>query len=105
MSKSSREKGNRAERELVHILEKNCIQARRVPLSGAMKDTGFGGDLLVRGSLTLMFTERDEERWEVKSRGNADGFKMLYKWLEDARVLALKADRKEWLVVTRLEDL
>lgn len=44
-------------------------------------------------------------KWEVKRR--KDGFKTLYKWLENERekpdALAIRADRKPWLVVIPLE--
>lgn len=40
---------------------------------------------------------------EVKRR--ADGFKQLYKWLADNDFLAIRADRKDWLVVLKAEDL
>jgi hypothetical protein len=33
-----------------------------------------------------------------------DGFKQIYDWLEDKDLLIVKADRKEPLVVLRLED-
>lgn len=68
------------------------IDGIRVPLSGAQ--TGFENDVQGLGL-----------RWEVKARKN--GFQTLYKWLEDERekpdALALKADRKDWLVVMKLE--
>lgn len=123
MGKPSRDKGNRMERELVHILTAAGIPARRVPLSGAMKDTGFGGDLLVadnpscqrcqlplRGHSFLAepmcggfeIDTDSEERWEVKVR--SQGFKQIYKWLEDNAVLAVRSDRHEWIVCMKLKD-
>lgn len=87
MGKASRDKGNRREREFAKL-----IDGIRTPLSGAVE--GFSND--VRG-LGLEF--------EVKAR--KDGFKQLYTWIEDERekpdALALKADRKQWLVVMTLE--
>jgi hypothetical protein len=85
--KKSRNKGQRREREFAKLIE-----GRRIPLSGAQE--GFENDVQGLGL-----------NWEVKARKN--GFQMLYKWLEDERekpdALALKADRKPWLVVLPLE--
>ena len=128
--KASRRKGDIGERELVHLLNgarirARTLTARRVPLSGAMKATGFGGDLLVGegcqncdgigsgedvngkwhcedcdGTGTEPCTE---EQWEVKRR--AQGFRRIYEWLQDCQVLAFRGDRKEWIVCIRLDDL
>lgn len=85
--RKSKQKGNRREREFARL-----IDGIRVPLSGAQ--TGFENDVEGLGI-----------RWEVKARKN--GFQTLYKWLEDERekpdALALKADRKPWLVVMELK--
>lgn len=89
MSRRSRNKGYRAERNLVIELRRHGIRAVRVPLSGACE--GFSGDLLVEGKTA-----------EVKARHN--GFRELYKWLENRDLLFLKADFKGYLVVLRLED-
>lgn len=40
---------------------------------------------------------------EVKRRSN--GFKTDYKWLQDAPIVAKRADRKPWLVVLELDTL
>ena len=88
MGKSQRNKGYRGEYNLVRKLREAGLEAERVPLSGA---TDFKkGDIVVEG-LT----------GEVKLRKN--GFKMLYDWLEGNDFLAVKADRKEYLVVISLE--
>jgi hypothetical protein len=83
----SRRKGQRREREFAKLIE-----GRRIPLSGAQE--GFENDVQGLGL-----------NWEVKARKN--GFQTLYKWLEDERekpdALALKADRKDWLVVMKLD--
>ncbi len=83
MGKSQRDKGARGEREIAHLL-------------GAIKISGMykpGPDLVMP----------DGRYIEVKVRG--DGFKSLYKWLDDdASILALKADRKGWLIVQHVED-
>lgn len=85
--KKSRDKGARREREFAKL-----IDGVKTPLSGAVE--GFPND--VRG-LGL--------EWEVKAR--KDGFKQIYEWILDERekpeALALKADRKPWLVVMTLD--
>lgn len=42
-------------------------------------------------------------RVEVKRR--RDGFRQLYSWLADNDALAVRADRKEWLVILRAQDV
>ncbi|CDQ22593.1 hypothetical protein [Halobacillus karajensis] len=88
MGKSQRDKGARREREFADL-----IGGRRTPLSGAVE--GFPNDVEGMGL-----------SWEVKARKN--GFKTLYDWIEDERespdALALKADRKQWLVCMTLEQ-
>lgn len=75
----SKQKGNRTEREFAKL-----IGGQRVPLSGAV--SGYKGDVKGLGMT-----------WECKAR--RDGFKQIYKWLEGADALAIKADRKPRLVV------
>lgn len=62
-----------------------------MPLSGAAGGS-FAGDVRALGLL-----------WEVKMRGN--GFRQLYRWLEGADALAVRADRQEWLAVLPLKTL
>jgi Holliday junction resolvase len=90
--KRSREKGNRTERALVRFLQEHGFGAERVPLSGAA-----GGSYL--GDLTVPLLGVDRVV-EVKAR--ADGFRELYKWLEQRDVLVVKADRREPLVILPL---
>jgi Holliday junction resolvase len=89
----SRDKGNRAERALVRVLQDHGFAAERVPLSGAARGR-FGGDV----SVPLL--SRDM-RVGVKCR--ADGFRELYRWLDGADLLVVKADRAEALVVLPLK--
>lgn len=84
MGKSQRDKGARAEREFAKL-----IGGERVPLSGAAGGS-YTGDVIGLGM-----------RWECKIR--RDGFKQLYNWLEGKDALAVRADRKEWLVVLPYE--
>jgi Holliday junction resolvase len=87
--KSPRQKGDRAERHLVALLQAAGFAAERIPLSGAAGGR-FSGDV----PMPLLGVDR---RLEVKVRG--DGFRKLYRWLEDADLLVVKGDRRELLVV------
>lgn len=86
----SKNKGSRREREFCEL-----TGGKRVPLSGA-SGGDFSNDVILPNG----------KRVEVKAR--KDGFKELYKWLLDERakpdLLALKADRKPWLVVITLDE-
>ena len=106
-SRRSRRKGKDAERELVDELQKLGLCARRVPLSGSMAATGFGGDVLVEDACAANCRipsehHHAEERWEVKRRGRA--WVQLQRWLQDAAVVAFRSDRGEWMVCMRLAD-
>lgn len=87
MGKASRDKGQRREREFAEL-----IGGHRVPLSGAQKH--YENDVIGMGLA-----------WEVKARKN--GFKTIYDYVLDERekpdAVALKADRKPWLVVMTLD--
>jgi Holliday junction resolvase len=91
--RASRDKGNRAERAVVRLLQSCGFAAERVPLSGAARGR-FGGDV----SVPVLGVDR---RVEVKVR--ADGFRELYRWLDGADFLIVKCDRGEPLVVIRLK--
>jgi Holliday junction resolvase len=90
---ASRQKGNRTERAIVRLLQERGFAAERVPLSGAARGR-FGGDV----SVPVLGVDR---RVEVKCRG--DGFRELYKWLDGADLLIVRADRRELLVVIPLK--
>ncbi|MGX5592198.1 hypothetical protein [Bacillus cereus] len=70
----------------------NLINGAHVALSGAID--AYSNDVKGLGL-----------KMEVKAR--KEGFKTLYNWLEDEReqpdALAIKADRKPWLVVMPLD--
>jgi Holliday junction resolvase len=91
--RGSRDKGNRAERALVHFFQEHGFAAERVPLSGST-----GGSY--KGDLTIPVAGRDL-CVEVKVRGN--GFNQLYEWLADRDALIVRADRREPLVVIPLK--
>ena len=93
MGRASRDKGNRAERAIVHALQNAGFAAERVPLSGAARGR-FGGDV----SVPLLGIDR---RVEVKARAN--GFRQLYDWLGDHDFLIVRSDRNEPLVVLPLK--
>jgi hypothetical protein len=71
------------------------IHAESVPLSGAVRYRGNGGDIdiYVRGTGTPPYTA------EVKARGDGNGFRTLIRWLAGHDALFLWQDRKEPLVV------
>lgn len=87
MGKASRDKGQRREREFAKL-----IGGKRIPLSGAQD--GYPNDVEGMGL-----------QWEVKAKKN--GFKIIYDYVLDEReqpdAIALKADRKPWLVVMTLD--
>ena len=81
MGKASRDKGDRQERKIAHLLP------------GARKVSRMyqpGEDLIWR-----------DRTVEVKVRG--DGFRLLYRWLEDVELLAIQADRQDPLMVMRID--
>lgn len=88
----SRDKGNRAERAITKFLQHRGFAAERVPLSGSA-----GGSFV--GDITILLLGVDRCA-EVKVR--ADGFRVLYGWLEGRDLLIVKADRAEPLVVLPL---
>ena len=90
MGKKSRRKGYRGEYQLVKKLREAELDAKRVPLSGQTEYAK--GDVVVEGLVG-----------EVKLR--KDGFRQIYKWLENRDILFAKADRKEYLSIMRLETL
>ena len=80
----SRDKGAGGEREVAAIMGARKISRMYQP----------GPDL-----------QMADGRWvEVKRRKT--GFKTLYKWLDDdASIIAMRADRKDWLVAMTLDTL
>ena len=95
MSKSQRDKGLRAEREIVDRHKVINISAERYPLSGASRFRGSGPDIDLypfgRDAAPLVA--------EVKSRKNGSGFTLLEKWLCDYQALFLRRIRADPLVV------
>jgi len=99
MPNRSRQKGDRAERELRDILREAGVKVRKIPSSGAGPD--FPGDLYVGD-------EGKEEVFEVKIRDH--GFKQIYRWIEGAYALVFRSnapkggEKPEWLITVRLRD-
>ena len=85
MGRSQRIKGSAFEREMVNRHKDLGVDAKRVPLSGA---TDFAKhDVMI-------------SRISAECKIRANGFKEIYKWLEDnPDVLICRADRKEPFVV------
>ncbi len=94
MSRASRDKGARAEREIVHRHRELGVHAERVPLSGAAGGR-FSGDVEVYS----FGTDEDPLVTEVKARRQAAGFKMIEAWLGGNDALFLRRDRADPLVV------
>jgi len=89
-----KQKGDRAERALVDLFRAHGLDAYRVPLSGSAG--GFKQDVEVRlANQTL----------RVESKVRKAGFSLVYKYLSDADLLVLQADRKPSLAVISLENL
>lgn len=94
MGKASRDKGLRAEREIVARHQEIGTHAERVPLSGAQKyRNGVDVDVYPWGR------EGPPLVCEVKARASGEGFALLERWLGEADVLFLRRDRTTPLVV------
>ena len=94
MGASQRNKGARNERSIVNELREHALDAKRVPLSGAL-----GGELA--GDIWVP-VQGARRVFEAKKR--AAGFKQIYDWLGTHFGLFIGADRRETLVVLRLSD-
>ena len=81
--RSPREKGKRGEREFCKI-----FGGERVPLSGSAGGSFSGDAINVPGF----------GKGEIKRRGS-DAFKFLYSALGENDFLAVRADKKKWLVI------
>ena len=99
MPNSSRQKGDRFEREVVAYLLERGIPAERIPLSGASPFGSFSGYDL---SVTVL---GNDLRAECKISGQ--GFRTIYKWLDhgDNQMLIIRANRSKPLAVIPLDLL
>jgi hypothetical protein len=91
--RAPRQKGDRAERIVVRLLQALGLKAARVPLSGSAGGH-FAGDAVVQLQGRAL-------RIEIKCRGR--GFKQTYDWIASTDVLVVKADRQELLAVLPLK--
>ena len=90
--RSPRQKGNRLERAIVHLLQEHGFAAERIPLSGSAGGS-FAGDV----TIPLLGVDRTAE---VKARKH--GFQQLYQWLGENDLLIVKQDRAEPIVIIKL---
>ncbi len=95
MGKSSRDKGQRRERQIVALHVDLGIHAERVPLSGASRYQGNGADL----DVYPFSRDGPPLCGEVKARRNGEGFVTLERWLGENDMLFLVRDRQEPMVV------
>lgn len=94
--KCQRQRGDRFERELVnHVKERFALEARRIPLSGAVE--GFPGDV----EIIAGFDGKTRFQGECKRRKN------LPEWIVNALgendFMAMRGDHGETLVMLRLD--
>ena len=129
--KSSRDKGNRGELELMHLLHGARIRGRILTARKVSRAGYSETDLMVGercsccrglGNLSVVMVDGPssacspcplcrgsriqpdtEEMVEVKRR--RDGFKKIYEYLQDNFAVVFRADRKEWVICLRLTDL
>lgn len=95
MSRASRDKGARIEREIVRLHRDLGLKAKQVPLSGSARYRGNGADV----DVYAFGPDAAPLVSEVKARSNGEGFTMLERWLGDADILFLRRDRAEPLIV------
>jgi len=94
--KAAKRKGYTGENEIVKLLSKYDIPAERVPLSGALK-----GNLA--GDINTIIAGKEKK---IESKRRKDGFKELYKFLEQdgCNYIFMRADRKDWIVAMTFEE-
>lgn len=86
--KRAAHKGKRLEREFARLVE-----GHRVPLSGALD--GLPNDVVAKNA------------WRLESKGRGDEFGLLFRWLGEAEVVALREPEGDepWLFACRLDWL
>jgi Holliday junction resolvase len=90
-----RRKGDRVERETVHLHQSIGVHAERYPLSGASRFRGSGHDI----DLYVFGRAEPPLIAEVKARKNGAGFVTLESWLADYDALFLRRNHADPLVV------
>lgn len=93
----SKKKGREGENEVVKLLQKNGIQAERVPLSGALKSQKYSCDVVLENG----------KRIEVKRRKS--GLATIRKWLDEdpnSNYVFFRedGDREGWIVIMRFPE-
>jgi hypothetical protein len=78
--RSSREKGMRAEQQIVELFRRAGLEAYRIPLSGSV--AGFKSDVELRIGA---------KRLHLESKVRGGRFSMIYRWLFGADALVIKA--------------
>jgi hypothetical protein len=94
-SAKHRQKGNRAEREIVDLHKDINVHAERYPLSGSSRFRGSGHDI----DLCPVGREAAPLVAEVKARKDGSGFTQLERWLGDFDFLFLRRNNSGPLVV------
>lgn len=94
--RAAKRKGYTGEHEIVKLLAKYHIPAERVPLSGALKGK-------LAGDINCIIHEKEKK---IESKRRKDGFKELYKYLEqdDCNYIFMRADRKDWIVAMPFDE-
>lgn len=95
MGKPSRDKGKRAENEIVKLHRAAGIKAERVPLSGGAHYQGNGADI----DVYAFGPDAAPLVCEVKARANGEGFATIERWLGENDAMFLRRDRAPPLVV------
>jgi hypothetical protein len=99
MSKASRAKGNRVEREIAKALTELGVPTRRVIGSGAHGHI----DARLEGDIQIGTYGAHEGEWlltgEIKARKSGEGFKTLEGWLGSNDLLLLKRNNAPPLAV------
>jgi hypothetical protein len=91
MGASQRRKGVVRERQLVNRHRELGVECERVPLSGATRYQGRGGDIDIHLGFTTLIGE-------LKSRKSGAGFVQLEHWLGDNDLLFLWRDLRDPMV-------
>jgi hypothetical protein len=90
MSRRSRDKGARREREVLHLAQEAAFAATK---RSAKYKAGH--------DLTWPLLDRE---WRVEVKARANGFREFYRWRQDRHAVVIKADRERWLLVVPLLD-
>jgi Holliday junction resolvase len=93
VSSPSKIKGSGFEREVVEALKAGGLDAKKMPLSGALAD--YKGDVTVKIRDALHV---------IECKRRKAGFKTMYGWLGDNNYLVFRDDRCEPMIAMRLSD-